>query len=449
MPEFFDNLPRSIEAEQSVLGALLLDPKLVGEAERGITSEAFFEVTHQKIYSILLAMSLKGLPIDFVSVYNQVVSEKVFDDETDAKNYLATLQSFVPTTKNLGTYLGIVSEKYKLRRLVEACRTIITDVSEGSGEAADILDKAEQLIYDIRGGAETTDLRHIKDVLFEELDHLEKLRSGDDTPGISTGYSALDNVLLGLSPTDFVLLAARPAFGKTTLGMNIAQNVAKIGKKVAVFSLEMSSIQIVERMLASESEVGNDKFRRGDFNDSEWAKINNSMGKLSNISMFFDDGTNITVGEIKAKCRRIKDLSLIVIDYLQLMTHGSGKFSESRTNEVSAITRGLKIMAKELGVPVLCLSQLSRNPESRTDHRPVLADLRESGSIEQDADIVMMIYRDDKYNPDTEDVGKTEIIIAKNRHGETKTEHLKFIGKYTKFVGYDYAHANDVPPAGY
>ncbi len=430
-------MPYSLEAEQSVLGAVLIDPACLSAVLEYVRAESFYRRQHQELFSIMVSMFSSGQPIDFVTVLERAVSESVFETDQAARLYLAQIAQIVPTTANVEAYAKIVQEKHQLRSLMEAAREILQSVSEGGGEdASSLLDMAEQRIFEIRQGRESSGLQRIDEIIISAYDHLQRL-TGEDRDqylGLSTGFTDLDNILTGLNKTDLILVAARPAMGKSAVGLNIAANVAKrYQKKVAIFNLEMSKEQLVERMLSSEGSITGNLMRTGNLKGDDWVRLATAAQTLSAAPIYIDDAPGISVPEMKARLRRIKDLGLVIIDYLQLMT--TGRRIENRVQEVSEITRSLKIMAKELNVPVLTLAQLSRGPESRSDHRPVLSDLRESGSIEQDADSVIFLYRDAYYNPETAEQNIAEFIIAKNRHGETGTVKVGWDGRYTRFCG--------------
>lgn len=428
----FEQLPFSLEAEQSVLGSLLIDPSCISESFSYISQKSFYSERHQKIFSVFLKLFTSGLPIDFITVFDAVMLNNIFDSEQSAKIYLTQLMDMVPSTANFVSYCKIVKEKFYLRSLINAARNIVDLATRAESDAETILDLAEQQIFDIRQGKVNSNLVPIDEVINQEFDHLDKLLSGEGQGEISSGYPALDSLITRLRPSDLIILAARPAMGKTSFALNIASRVAKQSKKqVAIFSLEMASQQLLERMLASECSILSTKLHSGDLEPEEWALLANKANEMSECKIFFDDTPNLGVAEIKAKLRRFSDLGLVIIDYLQLMSTGSRR--SNRTQEISEITRMLKIMAKELEVPVIALSQLARGTETRQNHRPILSDLRESGTIEQDADIVMFLYRDEYYNSDTEEPGVAECIVAKNRHGETGTIELGWDGKFTRF----------------
>ncbi len=428
-------LPHSVEAEQSVLGAILLDPGCISTALEYIKSDSFYLKQHQQLFSLMISMFSTAKSIDYVTVLNEAVAAQIFDSEQSAKVYLAQLMELVPSTANVESYCRIVQERHYLRSLMQVAHEIIDSVNESQGDAKNLLDLAEQRIFDIRQGRDATGLTKINDVIIQAYDQLQKLSSEDRNQylGLKTGFSALDRITTGLNKSDLILIAARPAMGKTAFVLNIASNVAKLsGKQVAIFSLEMSKEQLVSRMLSSEARISGHNLRMGTLSTEEWVRLASAAEILSQTEIYLDDIPSATVADMKAKLRRLPNLGLVVIDYLQLMT--TGRRNDNRVQEVAEITRNLKIMAKELNVPVITLSQLSRSPDSRTDHRPMLSDLRESGSIEQDADIVMFLYRDAYYNDDSEEQNIAECIVAKNRHGETDMVRLHWDGAHTLFT---------------
>ncbi len=430
------NLPFSLEAEQSVLGAILVEPSCISTALEYLKPESFYKEQHQEIFSVLMRMFVSAQTIDFITVLEQVKGENIFPDEGAAKLYLTQLVQVVPSASNLVSYAKIVQEKYYLRSLIASSQNTITLAREGQGDAQSLLDRAEQEIFDIRQGKNTTGLVRIDEIIMETYDRLQKLSSEDRSEyvGVSTGFGSLDTLITGLNKSDLVLLAARPAMGKTAFALNIATNVAvRGGKKVAIFSLEMGKEQLVSRILSSEALIPSTNLRTGSLSGEDWVKVAMTAQVLSKAPIYIDDTPGITVAEMKAKLRRIRDVGLVVIDYLQLMS--TGRKDGNRVQEVSEITRSLKILAKELNVPVITLSQLSRGPDSRSDHRPMLSDLRESGSIEQDADIVLFLYRDAYYNRESEEPNLAECIVAKNRHGETDSVKLGWDGQFTRFKG--------------
>ena len=415
-------LPYSKEAEQSVLGAVIADPARITDVLEYLKPESFYGSYNREIFSVLMRMFLASEKIDVVTLLDKVLSEGIFPTESDAKMYLVSLVEMVPSTSNVADYARIVQEKYYLRSLAETSRKILDTIREGTGDAKSIMDRAEQDIFDIRKGRETGGLTRIDEVIIETYDRLQQLSADDKSEAEGT-------------TSGLILVAARPGMGKTSFALNIATNVAvRSGKKVAVFSLEMSKEQLVGRILSSEALIQSGALRTGNLTPEDWTKLAMTAQMLSKAEIYIDDTPSITVADIKAKLRRIPDIGLVVIDYLQLMTSGR-RSGDNRVLEISEITRGLKIMAKELNVPVITLSQLSRGPDSRQDHRPMLSDLRESGSIEQDADIVLFLYRDAYYNRESEEQNVAECIVAKNRHGETDSVKLGWDGQFTRFKG--------------
>lgn len=428
--------PQNIEAEQSVLGAILLDKEVLSSVTEIISSQDFYREDHREIFEAIMDLYEKGEPIDLITVAEQLKVRGSLE-AVGGLEYLTNLANLVPTTANAKHYAKIVEEKSILRRLIKASSEIINMGYEAAEEVSYVLDKAEKSIFDVLQKRNTQGFALIKDVLIDTFNRLEELYNNKGyITGIPTGFVDLDYKTAGLQNSDLILIAARPAMGKTSFVLNIAQYAAIHAKvPVAIFSLEMSKEQLVNRMLCCEAMVDSQKMRTGKLEDSDWQKVARALGPLSEAPIYIDDTPGLSVAEIRAKCRRLKlekNLGLVVIDYLQLM-QGRGK-SESRQQEISEISRSLKILAKEINVPVLTLSQLSRAPELRSDHRPILSDLRESGAIEQDADIVMFLYRDDYYNPDTEKKNIAEVIIAKHRNGSTGTVELAWLGQYTKFA---------------
>ena len=426
-------LPYSLEAEQSVLGSILLDPQCLFQVLDRLKPQFFYLPQHREIFTAMVSMFSQSSAIDIVTLLDELKTAGIYD-EAGGKAYLLQLAEIVPSVANVEAYAKIVQEKFYLRSLIGASKEIITAASEETDDVRAIMDAAEQKIYDIRQDKSSDGLKHIKEVILETYDRLHKIRSEENGKyqGIPTGFSELDRMTTGLNRSDLVLIAARPAMGKSAFALNIAHTVAKNGGTVAFFSLEMTREQNVSRMLASEGMIENTALRSGELVDDDWVKLAQAADTLSKCNIYFDDTSGITVPEIKAKCRRIKGLDLVVIDYLQLMS--SGKRVENRVQEVSEMTRALKIMAKDLDVPVVTLSQLSRGTESRSDHKPMLSDLRESGSIEQDADIVMFLYREDYYTQNEENHNKATCIVGKNRHGAVGELPLHWDGAHTKFT---------------
>lgn len=440
MDEFdFEGLPYSLEAEQSVLGALLLSPETISKAISIVSKDAFYSEQNRNIFEILVEFFLENRTIDFVTVLEAVVGKGVFGSADDAKLYLIRLTDLVPSISNLESYCKIVADKFTLRRLILATKKIEKLAASSYSDVTQILDLAEQEVFEIRQGKQRGSLVPIEEIIAKEFDYFDEIVSGNKKVALSSGYSSLDAFLTGLNPSDLIVLAARPAMGKTSFALNIVVRVAKQSQKsVVVFSLEMSNQQLVERILSSECSVLLSKIHTCTMSDEEYTLLADGAQELANCKIFFDDTPNLTVAEMKAKLRRFPEVGLVVVDYLQLMS--SGRRESNRVQEVSTITRMLKILAKELDVTVIVISQLARGPETRQDHRPLLSDLRESGSIEQDADIVLFLYRDEYYNPENAKPGVAECIVAKNRHGETGSVELGWEGQFTKFVGLDRFH---------
>ncbi|MCI5946927.1 MAG: replicative DNA helicase [Oscillospiraceae bacterium] len=447
LSEFSSNeLPFSLDAEQSVIGAMLIDPDALTTAMNYLKSESFYISMHRDLYSIITRNFAMGVRSDAVTVLDEAVKEGIFENAAAGKEYLVEISRGIPSTANIESYCKIVAEKFYLRSLITASKEIMDMCRNGEESAEMMLDYAEQKIFDIRQGRDADGLRKIEDVVVEAYDDISK-RSGEDREkylGMGSGFSRLDGVITGLNKSDLLIVAARPAMGKTSFVLNIAANVCRHrnDKEVVIFSLEMSNEQLVTRMLSSESLVESEKLLKGTIQDDDWIKLADGAERLSGMQIYLDDTAGITVTQMKAKLRRMKNLGLVIIDYLQLMS--SGRRIDNRVTEISEITRQLKLMAKELNVPVIVLSQLSRSVESRTDKRPVLSDLRESGSIEQDADIVMFLYRDHYYNKEKcPDPTLAECIVAKNRHGETGTVPLRWNGQFTLFLTDDRVPVGD------
>lgn len=441
-------LPYSLEAEQSVIGAVIIDTDALSVAMNYLKPESFYISMHRELFSIITHNFAMGVKSDVITVLDEAVRAGVFENSAAGKEYLFSISSDVPSTKNIESYCKIVAEKYYLRALISASKEIMEMCARGEESAEMMLDFAEQKIFDIRQGRDAEGLRKIEDVVVEAYDDISK-KSGEDREkylGMGSGFSKLDGVITGLNKSDLLIVAARPAMGKTSFVLNIAANVCRHrnDKEVVIFSLEMSNEQLVTRMLSSESLVESEKLLKGMLQDDDWTKLADGAERLSGMQIYLDDTAGITVPQMKAKLRRMKNLGLVIVDYLQLMS--SGRRIDNRVTEISEITRQLKLMAKELNVPVIVLSQLSRSVESRTDKRPVLSDLRESGSIEQDADIVMFLYRDHYYNKEKcPDPTLAECIVAKNRHGETGTVPLRWNGQFTLFLTDDRVPTGDKP----
>ena len=434
--------PQSLEAEQAVLGSILIDSRCVADVVGIIRPEDFFLQANREIFETIYTMFNFSQTIDPVTVLDKMKELGLHRD--DSRSYILQLMDITPTAANVVSYANIVREKAMLRGLAQAAADISETVHTEVGTPSEILESAEKKIYALRKGERGDSLEHIGTILHKVFDRLTELSQSDSLiPGLSTGLRDLDMKINGLNKSDLLLVAARPAMGKSAFALNIAVNVAKKYKKtVAVFNLEMSREQLALRLLASESFIDMQKLATGKLSEEEWGKLCMGSAALSQTDIRIDDNPSVTVADINAKCRRLDNLGLVVIDYLQLMQgSGYGKASDNRVTVVGEISRSLKIMAKELNVPVVCLSQLSRAVEGRTDKRPILSDLRESGAIEQDADSVMFLYRDEYYNENTEDKGLAECIVAKNRHGETGTIKMQWFGPYQTFADREWKHA--------
>ena len=434
--------PQSLEAEQAVLGSMLIDSRCISEVIGILRPEDFYLQQNREIYETIYSMFNFSEVVDPVTVLDKMKERGVFTDQSTG--YVMQLMEITPTAANVRSYAQIVRDKSLLRAISEAASDINETVYQNAGSAADILENAEKRIFALRKDSAGDSLEHIGTVLLKVFDRLTELaESGNAFPGLSTGLMDLDRKINGLNKSDLILIAARPGMGKTSLALNIALNAAKkSGKTIAFFSLEMSREQLGMRLMSNESFVDNQKLVTGRLSEDEWAKIGLASSALSQTDIRVDDNPTITVAEINAKCRRLDNLALVVVDYLQLMTSSGERNSsnENRQQIVSDISRALKIMAKELNVPVICLSQLSRANESRQDKRPMLSDLRESGAIEQDADIVMFLYRDDYYHEDSPEKNVAECIVAKNRHGETGTVRLQWLPQFTTFSDREWQH---------
>ncbi|MDF2547720.1 MAG: replicative helicase [Anaerosolibacter sp.] len=428
--------PHNIDAEQSVLGAMILDREAIITASEIIRGDDFYKEAHKEVFDAIIDLYNRNEPVDMVTL-SEELSQRQILDAIGGISYLASLSSAVPTTTNVKYYSKIVEEKAILRRLIKASSEILDKGYQAEDELNSILDLAEKNIFNISQSRSQEGFSPIKEILLESFNKIEELyQSKGGITGITTGFSDIDRKTSGLQRSDLILVAARPSMGKTAFSLNLVQNAAlKGGAAVAVFSLEMSKEQLVQRMLSAESHIEIQKIRNGTLSEDEWPRLAKAMGPLAQAKVFIDDTPGITVMEMKAKCRKLKmehGLDMIMIDYLQLMS-GDGKV-ESRQQEISAISRNLKGLAREMDCPVVALSQLSRAAELRADHRPILSDLRESGAIEQDADIVMFLYRDEYYHPDSEKKNIGEVIIAKQRNGSTGTVELAWLGQFTKFV---------------
>ncbi|MBR6070600.1 MAG: replicative DNA helicase [Ruminococcus sp.] len=441
-----NDLPHSTEAEQSVIGAILSDPTVAPLVIEKVRAEYFFTEQHKAIFGIIVRMFTSGMPIDIVTVLNEAEKMHIFESPSEGRRYLAEIANTLPTTENIESYCKIVADKYLIRSLGYTARAILEEIHNGEQDATLLLDSAEQRIYDIRQGRSVQGLAPLGDAVLEAYDRLGKITGEDKDKyvGAKTGYTLLDTITSGLNKSDLIIIAARPGMGKTSFAMNIATNVARRpnAKDVVIFNLEMSREQLATRLLSTEALVESSSLRNGRIQSDEWARLAASAAFLSTFPMYIDDTASMTVQQMKAKLRRVKDLGLVIIDYLQLMESTSK--SDNRVTVISEITRQLKVMAKELNVPVILLSQLSRAVESRNDKRPMLSDLRESGSIEQDADIVLFLYRDAYYNKESTRQNVSECIVAKNRHGEVGSVELIWDGQFTRFSNMD----TSTPPEG-
>ncbi len=429
-------LPHSVEAEQSVIGSMIMDREAIVVASEIITGEDFYNKQYGILFETMIELNDEGKPVDLVTLQDRL-KEKDVPPEVSSLEFVRDLITAVPTSANIKHYANIVAEKATSRKLIRLNEEIANTCYLGKESLEIILEETEKKVFSLVQKRNTGDYVPIRQVVMNALDKIEQSgRNKGAVTGIATGFIDLDYKTAGMQPSDLVLIAARPSMGKTAFVLNIAENVAlKQNKTVAIFSLEMSKEQLVNRLLSMNSQVDSQHIRTGSLSDQEWDKLIESANVVGKSNLIIDDTPSISIAELRSKCRKYKlehNLSMIIIDYLQLMS-GSGR-SESRQNEISEISRSLKAVARELGVPVLALSQLSRAVEQRPDHRPMLSDLRESGAIEQDADVVMFIYRDDYYNPDTEEKGVSEIIIAKQRNGPIGTVKLAWLPSLTKFA---------------
>ncbi len=431
--------PNSVEAEQSVLGSMLLDREAIIIVLEILEGLDFYREAHKEIFEAMYDLFNRNEPVDLVTLTEELKKREVLD-AIGGIPYLTSLASGVPIASNVQYYAEIVERKSILRKLIKASQEIIHLGYSSGVEVSEVIEQAQKNIYDISQGRSGRGFVLIKDVLSDTFDKIEQLyENKTQITGMTTGFIDLDKKLDGFHKTDLILVASRPSMGKSALALNLAQNAAvKAGASVAVFSLEMSREQLMLRMVAAESMVELGKIRIGNLDEEEWAKIANAMVPLSQSKIFFDDTPGISVTEIRSRCRRLKmerGLDLVLIDYLQLME--GDKKSENRQQEIASISRNLKVMAKELDCPVIALSQLSRAPELRSNHRPILSDLRESGAMEQDADLVMFLYRDEYYHLDSDKKNIAEVIVAKHRNGEIGTVDLIWLGQFQKFLDYE------------
>jgi len=430
-------LPHSIEAEQSVIGAMIMDKDAIVAASEILTEEDFYSKQYGALFEAMVELNDEGKPVDTVTLQDRL-REKDVPPEVSSLEFIRELLNTLPTSAHIKNYANIVAEKAMLRRLIKLNEEIANTCYVGKDSLENILEDTEKRVFNLVQRRNTDSFVPIRQVVMNAMDQIEKAsKNKGSVTGIATGFIDLDYRTAGMQPSDLVLIAARPSMGKTAFVLNIAQHVAfKLEQTVAIFSLEMSKEQLVNRLFSLESKVDAQKLRTGNLSDNDWEKLIETAGVIGKSNLIIDDTPGITIGEMRSKCRKYKleyDLKMIIIDYLQLMS-GSGGRNDSRQQEISDISRSLKALARELGVPVLALSQLSRAVEQRPDHRPMLSDLRESGAIEQDADVVMFIYRDDYYNKDTEKKGIAEIIVAKQRNGPIGTIELVWLPEYTKFA---------------
>jgi replicative DNA helicase len=436
---FMDNLkipPYNLEAEQSVLGSMLLSKDAITVAAEQLQAQDFYKESHKKIFEVIVRLYEDREPVDLITVTEALRTAKILE-QIGGATYLTALTEIVPTAANISYYCKIVEEKALIRRLINTTSEILSMAYDQQNEVEDLLDEAERRIFEIAQKRRVENFHHIKEILFDTFERIEQLYNSEGgITGVPTGFPDIDEKTSGLQPSDLILIAARPSMGKTAFALNIAQNAAiRYKVPVGIFSLEMSKEQLVQRMLCAESNVDSHKLRTGKLDEEDWPRLARAMGPLSEAPIYIDDTPGISSLELRTKARRLKaekGLGLVIIDYLQLMSGRTA--SENRQQEISEISRSLKALARELSVPVVALSQLSRAPEMRADHRPILSDLRESGSQEQDSDVVAFLYRDDYYNPDTDKKNIAEIIIAKQRNGPTGTIELVWLPKFTKFA---------------
>ncbi|MBQ4135757.1 MAG: replicative DNA helicase [Clostridia bacterium] len=433
MDEFSRKLPFSLIAEQSLLGSILVDPEAITEISEIIRPNDFYLSEHTQIYSAMCDLFVASKEIDVVTLIDALVSTGVYS-KSGGEDYVKSLYQAVPNALNIKDYASIVKQKSVLRSLIGICSDISEKAYSEEGDANELVEYAEAQIFDIANGRDSKSFKKIQEVITSVYGELHTLaEEGEGARGTKTGFSGIDNVLAGMGNSDLILIGARPGMGKTSFALNIATNVAlSSGKNVCIFSLEMSAEQLVTRIISSEAMIDSYALRTGRLDKKQWEDIATTATQLAGCNILIDDTAGITVMGMKAKLRRVQNLGLVVVDYLQLMQ--SDKRTDNRVQEVAEISRGLKLMAKELNVPIICCAQLSRGPESRTDKRPMLSDLRDSGSIEQDADTVIFLYRNEYYDKEKSDDGSVaEVIIAKNRHGSQGTVEVGWVGRYTKF----------------
>ena len=428
-------VPFSLEAEQSLIASVMIDPSCLDVVSEMVSSDDFYQEEHSELFRIMLSMYALSRNIDIVTLLDEVKKSGVFEGDT-GKDYLKLIAGVVPTAANAVDYARIVREKAVLRRLIAAGEDISEKAYLGEESADKLVEYAESQIYSISKERSGKEFVPLSDVLVSVHKHLEEVKENPEaSKGTSSSFTALDNVIVGLFESDLILVGARPSMGKTAFAMNIATEVARKTKKpVCIFSLEMSAEQLAMRVLSSEALIDSYKMRSGKLDPDEWEKIARTAVELAKLDVRIDDTAGISIGQIRSKMRRVKDPALVVVDYLQLVSVDDGRRMENRVNEVGAISRGLKQLAKEIKAPVLCCAQLSRSPENRPDKKPMLSDLRESGQIEQDADIVLFLYRDEYYKEKKDNLNSADVIVAKNRHGAVGKVTLGFFSQYTKFV---------------
>ena len=433
--ELLKKLPFSLVTEQSLLGSVIIAPEALDDVVQLISPSDFYISEHAEIFMTIKELFLNSRDIDFVTLVDALVTKGIYT-EAAATDYITQLVHRGNNALNVKDYAKIIKDKSLLRKLINVCDEVSEKAYSEEGEAARLVDYAESLVFDIAQGRDTKNFRHISDVINDVYKNLHAMATeGEAAQGTKTGFSGVDTVLAGMGNSDLILVGARPGMGKTSFALNIATNVAVQSKKtVCIFSLEMSAEQLVSRIISSEAMIDSVSLRTGKLDSKQWSEIAKATTRLAGCNILIDDTTGMTVTGLKGKLRRVKDLGLVVVDYLGLMQ--SDRKIDNRVNEVAEISRNLKIMAKELNVPVICCAQLSRGPESRTDKRPMLSDLRDSGAIEQDADVVIFLYKDDYYDKKEGNGDEgciAEVIIAKNRHGSTSTVKMGWIGRYTKF----------------
>lgn len=441
MSDSLRTMPQNVEAEQSVIGSMLIDKNAIAQAAEVLSSEDFYKDAHKTIFKAIRDLYNKDIPVDMITLVDYLKSNDMLE-KAGGVTYIMEISTSVPSTANLSSYIKIVEDKSTLRRLIRGSTEIIENSYNKQDDVESVIDLAEKNIFNISEKRSTSDFEPMSIVLERGFLEIEKIfNNKGQVNGVASGFKDLDAKTSGFQSGDMVLIAARPSMGKTTFCLNIAQNSAiRHGRKVAIFSLEMSKEQLAYKLLCAEANVDMVKLRNGDLDDRDWENIARASGPLASAGIYIDDTAGISVMEMRSKCRRLKiehGIDLIIIDYLQLM---SGSNSDNRQQEVSEISRSIKALAKEMKCPVIALSQLSRAPEQRADHRPMLSDLRESGSIEQDADIVMFLYREYYYSKEKEDENIAECILAKHRNGEVGTVNLAWIGKYSKFGNLDLVH---------